>query len=159
MPLFGPAFPRPEAIGDNLHRGHRRLAQTSVAGNLSAYPFALVAEHLSYGFQLTNDAVDFIHRSAREAPDQRIQVSSGPLIGLTVAGLAAQERDTGTTRRVFRQAPVRWRVRVRARSKRIRTSPLWLDHGHFSLLRYRSSRTPCRPQLQRANPFQPESAL
>src|SRR5262245_10671636 len=99
IPLLGPPFPRPEAIGDNLHRGHRRLAQTSVAGNLSADPFALMAQHLTYAFQLTNDAVDFIHGGAREAQDQRIQVSGGTLISLTaVASLAAEERDTSATR-------------------------------------------------------------
>src|SRR5665811_1635808 len=70
-------FPLLDAVGDDLHRRCCRVAQAGVTGDLTADAYALVAQHVAHAFQLDNDAVYFLYRSAGDAPDQRIPVFGG----------------------------------------------------------------------------------
>jgi hypothetical protein len=83
-----------EIIADDLHRGNRRMAEVGIAGNFPADAFALAAQRVAHGLQLENDAFDLLHRSAGDAPNQRIQTIGGrvdPRVRL--AALPAHERN------------------------------------------------------------------
>src|ERR1019366_3009795 len=86
-------FPLLEAVGDDLHRGRRRVAQAGVAGDLTAHSFSLVAQHVAHAFQITNDPVYFVHRRAGDAPDQRIHVLGRIACRLSLSPLSVQRRD------------------------------------------------------------------
>src|ERR1035437_860034 len=87
------AFPLCEAVGDYLHRRHGRVAQADVAGDVTAYAFALVAQHVAHAFQITNDPVYFVHRRTGDAPDQRIHVLGRIACRLSLSPLSVQRRD------------------------------------------------------------------
>jgi hypothetical protein len=70
------------------------MAQVSVTGKLPADAFALVAQHVAHAFQLANDPIDFLHRIAGDAPDQRIQIFGGRAVGrIDLAALPVRKRD------------------------------------------------------------------
>ena len=60
------------------------MAQAGVAGDLAADALAFAAQHVAHALQLGDDAVDFLHRRAGDALDQRVHVLG--------AGLGARRR-------------------------------------------------------------------
>lgn len=44
---FGCAFPLDKTICDGLHRGHRRLVQSGVAGDFMVDPFTFVPQRVA----------------------------------------------------------------------------------------------------------------
>src|SRR5262249_42104215 len=65
---------RLEAFGDDLYRCQQRPIQAGIPGDLAPYALALAAPHVANRLQFEKDQVDFLERSARDAPNQRIHV-------------------------------------------------------------------------------------
>src|SRR5665213_751873 len=98
-----PAAPLRQAVGDHLHRRGRGMAEAGISGDFAGDALAFVAQHIAHRLQFEDHAVDFLHRGAGDAPDQRIEVfrdgfaalpgdESGLMVKLVILTLAAQKR-------------------------------------------------------------------
>src|SRR5258708_20070107 len=76
------AFPLHEAVADDFHRGHCRMAQTGVAGNFATATFAFVAKHVTYALQFETHTHDFLHRPPANAPPHPLQISAALSLSL-----------------------------------------------------------------------------
>src|SRR5262249_4820455 len=83
------ALPLRYALGDDLGRLHRRVAQLHVAGNLALDTVALAAQEVAQPLQLRDQLLDFQHRRTRYTLNQRID-----LPGALIPALEDRQRPT-----------------------------------------------------------------
>src|SRR5690349_7891752 len=88
-----PVLPLREAVGNHLHRGNRSVVEARIAGNLSGYALAFVAQHVADTLQFENNSVDLLHRSPRYIRHQVVEMIGPRAGGRRAVVLRAPGRD------------------------------------------------------------------
>ena len=68
-------LPVRQALGDDLRRLQRRLAQGRIFDDLALHAGRLVVQHVAQGLQLGDELVDLLHRRSRHPLQQRADIA------------------------------------------------------------------------------------